>query len=182
MPKVVDPCAKREEIVNAAMGVFTRHGFRDTNLQRVAAAAGMGKSSLYHYFPTRESLAAGGDPPDRRLSSLLDAVIDLFDAWIQSGPLLLECLRDEHGREVFRDTVRRIRAALTRLIRDGQAQGSFRAGDANALSALIVGCLDGVLLQEIIDPTTRGRAAVRRELKRALEGAVVQPQRQRATE
>ncbi len=43
-------------IVEAASHVFATHGFERTTMEMVAQRAQMGKASLYHYFPTKQSL------------------------------------------------------------------------------------------------------------------------------
>ena len=58
MPKVVDPTIQREDIRSAARSVFARRGVRGTGLAHVAEAAGMARSSLYHYYPDKDSLLA----------------------------------------------------------------------------------------------------------------------------
>jgi AcrR family transcriptional regulator len=47
---------KRENIITAAGKVFGRHGFKETRMEKVAEEAGMGKSSLYYYFISKEEL------------------------------------------------------------------------------------------------------------------------------
>jgi AcrR family transcriptional regulator len=47
---------KREKIITAAGIVFGRHGFKETRMEKVAEEAGMGKSSLYYYFLSKEEL------------------------------------------------------------------------------------------------------------------------------
>jgi AcrR family transcriptional regulator len=47
---------KREQIITAAGIVFGRHGFKETRMEKVAEEAGMGKSSLYYYFLSKEEL------------------------------------------------------------------------------------------------------------------------------
>ena len=47
---------KRERIITAAGTVFGRYGFKDTRMDKIAAEAGMGKSSLYYYFISKEEL------------------------------------------------------------------------------------------------------------------------------
>ncbi|MBE0432680.1 TetR/AcrR family transcriptional regulator [candidate division WOR-3 bacterium] len=46
----------REEIVNAAREVFGRYGFRKSTMDEIARAARKGKSSLYHYFKSKEDV------------------------------------------------------------------------------------------------------------------------------
>lgn len=51
----VDP---REEILDAAAGLFTTVGYAGTTTRAVAAAAGLQQPSLFHYFPSKEDLLA----------------------------------------------------------------------------------------------------------------------------
>jgi AcrR family transcriptional regulator len=190
MPKVIDPLQKRREILAVAATVFSQHGYGGTNLQRVASAAGMGKSSLYHYFPTRDALfeallqdllgreaamfdevLAAEGTPSQRFDALIDGITDLIDEWVKAGPLLLDCLRDERGRRALRDTLRRVRKALAQLIADGQASGDFRRGDPVALATVVIGCLDGVLLLRLLEPTSH-RTSLAVELRHLLRAGL----------
>src|SRR5690349_10056538 len=47
---------RRAAILRAAAGVFARRGYRDTNLQDVAAALGLAKGTLYLYYRGKEEL------------------------------------------------------------------------------------------------------------------------------
>ena len=47
---------KREKIITAAGNVFGRHGFKEARMEKIAGEAGMGKSSLYYYFISKEEL------------------------------------------------------------------------------------------------------------------------------
>lgn len=48
--------AKAQEIVQAALETFDRHGFQATSLEQIAGHAGIGKSTLYEYFNSKEEL------------------------------------------------------------------------------------------------------------------------------
>jgi len=191
MPKVIDVQEKRREILAAAAATFARHGYSGTNLQRVAVAAGMGKSSLYHYFPTRDALfdalvqdllrreeaafdelAAAPGPASERLEALMTAILDLTGEWLKAGPLLVECLRDPRGRRAVQQALRRIRTALATLIKDGQRRGDFRGGNADALATVVLGCFDGVLLQGLLQPDLARRAGVATELRKLVRAGL----------
>lgn len=47
---------RQEQILEAATRIFARRGYPATDLQEVADALGVGKGTLYRYFPTKESL------------------------------------------------------------------------------------------------------------------------------
>src|SRR5215510_7996935 len=46
----------RSHILQRAQALFYERGFRGVSMDEVAAAAGMKKANLFHYFPTREAL------------------------------------------------------------------------------------------------------------------------------
>jgi AcrR family transcriptional regulator len=48
--------AKREEILAAAVAEFAHRDFHEVLMDDVAARAGVGKGTLYRYFPTKEEL------------------------------------------------------------------------------------------------------------------------------
>ncbi|MEM9216834.1 MAG: TetR/AcrR family transcriptional regulator [Cyanobacteria bacterium P01_F01_bin.150] len=56
MPKIVDKAAKRQEILEAAIAVFAKKGYHAAKMTDIASEAGMGKGTLYEYFPTKEAL------------------------------------------------------------------------------------------------------------------------------
>ena len=48
--------ARRAEIVDVAIAVFRERGFKQANLDDVAASLGTGRASLYHYVPSKAHL------------------------------------------------------------------------------------------------------------------------------
>jgi len=48
--------ARQTEILDAAIGVFLRYGFRKTSMDDLARAAGISRQGLYLHFPTKEAL------------------------------------------------------------------------------------------------------------------------------
>jgi AcrR family transcriptional regulator len=47
---------RREQVIDAAIDVFSRQGFRQGSLRDVASVAGLTVPGLLHYFPTKEQL------------------------------------------------------------------------------------------------------------------------------
>jgi AcrR family transcriptional regulator len=47
---------RRGEMLNAAMGVIVHKGFLETSMREIAEAAGVGKSTLYDYFPSKDEI------------------------------------------------------------------------------------------------------------------------------
>jgi AcrR family transcriptional regulator len=48
--------ARRDEIVDSAIPVFLRFGFKKTSMDAVALAAGISRQAVYLHFPNKESL------------------------------------------------------------------------------------------------------------------------------
>ncbi len=62
-----------EEVVAKIRDVFRDYGYEGATLSRIARATGLGRSSLYHYFPRGKAAM---------MSSALDAVEQLLDEHI----------------------------------------------------------------------------------------------------
>src|SRR5579864_7390557 len=70
-----------EQILDAAAELFARHGYADTDTQLLAEKLGVGKGTLYRYFPSkRELFLAAADRVMRRLHECIeDAIKDVED-------------------------------------------------------------------------------------------------------
>jgi AcrR family transcriptional regulator len=67
---------RREEILDAAAQLFAERGYSDADTQHLADRVGVGKGTLYRYFPSKEDLfLASADRVMRRLRQRLDAAI-----------------------------------------------------------------------------------------------------------
>ena len=60
---------RRQAILQAALGLFSRFGLHGTSVDQVAAGAGISKSNLLYYFATKEEL-------------YVCVLRDLLDAWL----------------------------------------------------------------------------------------------------
>ena len=60
----------RETILEAALEVFSQHGFRGATLDMIAGAAGLSKPNLLYYFPSKEAIHV------TLLSQLMDTWLD----------------------------------------------------------------------------------------------------------
>jgi len=169
MPKIVDADSQRDDIREAARRVFAERGVRGTGLTHVADAVGMGRSSLYHYYPDKDSLLADlvremleqeralfrtclrGGTPLSRLEKLARACGALFPEWAAFGRLILE-LRLEDAKPLKR-YFRGLRRDLGAVITEGQQDGSFsNALGADVYASMVLAVIDGLLLQYFVDP------------------------------
>jgi AcrR family transcriptional regulator len=170
MPKIVDAGEQRRAIRRAAHRVFARRGVKGVGLAHVAAEAGVGRSSLYHYYRDKSALvrdlardllreeealfasaARGEGSAMERIERLLLALDDMFESWSAVGKLLLD-LRTIDRRQ-FRDFFRRARGHLASVIAEGQRDGEIDAAiDPELAAATIIGAIDGLLLQYFVEP------------------------------
>lgn len=68
--------SRREEILDAAVRLFARHGFSGTDTQALADELGVGKGTLYRYFPSKcELFLAAADRVMRQMRRHVDAAI-----------------------------------------------------------------------------------------------------------
>src|SRR5262245_61425521 len=48
--------SKREELIDTALRLFSRHGYRATGIDTILAEAGVAKMTLYHHFKSKDEL------------------------------------------------------------------------------------------------------------------------------
>ncbi len=74
----IDRCAeRREEILEAATQLFATQGYAETDTQQLADKLGVGKGTLYRYFPSkRELFLAAADRGMRKLCASIDASVE----------------------------------------------------------------------------------------------------------
>jgi AcrR family transcriptional regulator len=51
-----EPKDRKEQILNEARSLFTRHGFRKCTTGDISSACGLTKAALYHYFESKEQI------------------------------------------------------------------------------------------------------------------------------
>ncbi|HEU4753536.1 MAG TPA: TetR/AcrR family transcriptional regulator [Armatimonadota bacterium] len=141
----------RDEILDAADRLLTRFGYRKMTVDDLAVEAGIGKGTVYLYFPSKqevalcwvdrlirrlvrclEQLAAEERPAPERLRAMLLARVEfLFESAVERFHVLEELygvLRDAYMPR-RQDYLRWEGAVLARVLRDGIAAGELRECD-----------------------------------------------------
>jgi TetR/AcrR family fatty acid metabolism transcriptional regulator len=187
LPKRVDEKAQRERIRLAAIAVFAKRGLATTGLAHVARAAGMQRSTLYHYYEDKAALVRDlarsvldGEealfraaleregPARERILQVCRELADVLASRSELGRILVELWASEP--RLVRAMLRRVRAGVAEIVRQGQKSGEIRAQlDADAAAALLVGLLDGLFIQHFLDPT---EVVADRALRRTLVDSV----------
>lgn len=76
----------RDLILEAALEVFSTHGFRGATLDQIASEAGLSKPNLLYYFPSKEAIH------NALLSGLMDTWLDPLRTLDASGEPIAELL------------------------------------------------------------------------------------------
>ena len=187
----------RASIIDAAATLMYQKGVSLTSLDDVLAAAGSGKSQLYHYFDSKADLVAA--VIERQLELVLARQPSLthieswdgIDAWVSEiltahsapggpfacplGTMAAELKNDRTFRPLLDDAFRRWEAPLARGLQTIQDRGELVAeADPNRLASIVIAALQGGMLLARV----RGDIA---PLRDTLEGAVAQLRHWRAT-
>ena len=119
----------RATILNAALNVFSAHGFRGATVDQIATEAGLSKPNLLYYFPSKEAIHAA------LLSGLLETWLAPLHDLDADGEPMEEILSYIHRKlQMSRELPRESRLFANELV-----QGAPRIHDAlsNDLKALV---------------------------------------------
>ncbi len=158
---------RRRRLLDAAAAIFARNGYAGTRIEDIAAASGASKGLLYHYFGGKEAVfealvaravrgtlrlldgcAARAGTPAERLRWLIEQEMagmtdDRLSVLVLTQALTSDATPSGARRLVGELGVRAL-DVTTRLIADGQADGSVVAGDPKQLAELLHACLQGL--------------------------------------
>ncbi|OUS35287.1 TetR family transcriptional regulator [Rhodobacterales bacterium 56_14_T64] len=119
----------RAAILEAALEVFSTHGFRGTTVDQIATEAGLSKPNLLYYFPSKEAIF------NELMSGLLDTWLDPLRSLDPDGDPLQEILSYvERKLQMSRDFPRESRLYANEIV-----QGAPRMLDtiSNDLKSLV---------------------------------------------
>lgn len=84
-----------DRILDAALRVFRRHGFRRSSIEQAAEEAGLTRQALYHHFPSKEALFRA--VLERLYAQAIAAEITAASAAEEAGADLADILMAEIG-------------------------------------------------------------------------------------
>lgn len=179
-PHVVDKEAKKREILRAAMKVFAQNGVVNTKMTDIAIAAGIGKGTIYEYFRSKEDIFAeaytrvfqGTEEqigcvlesrigPEEKLKRLMTITIEGFfgDGGEFAGIMMAfwsEGIRNKDERIIeiinLQEVYSQYRGMISGILEEGIRKRVFRKVDTFLTASVLIGAMDGILLQCILDP------------------------------
>jgi AcrR family transcriptional regulator len=162
------PDERPQELLEAALRVFAERGYSNARLEEVAAAAGVTKGAVYHYFSNKEelllralehyqalafgrveeALRAESGPASARIGVALRALFRSPSSGRREVLLLLQSVIYDVP-DLYRQWVAtgpmKAWQIVADLIEDGKLRGEFRSDVDSGVAARIF--LSGVLMQ-----------------------------------
>jgi TetR/AcrR family transcriptional regulator len=118
----------RELILDAALEVFSQHGFRGATLDQIAEGAGLSKPNLLYYFPSKEEVHKA------LLTGLLDTWLDPLRAMDPGGVPLAEIMAYVRRKlDLARDYPRESRLFAGEILQGAPRMRSAIEGDLRHL-------------------------------------------------
>lgn len=166
---------RREQILDAALEVFSQHGDRGSSLQEIADRVGLSLPGLLHYFGSREELLLAvlerRDVLDAESRTVKDevevhspgeAVVrtvrhnmeqpGLVKLFVALSAAATEPAHHAHG--FFADRYRDLALAIQKGLESGRESGEIRAdADTGHMARLLLAVADGLQVQWLMDPS-----------------------------
>lgn len=166
--------ATRAALLHAAIAEFATFGFRRASIEGVARRAGVSRATLYLHWSSKEALIRAlvqhlhdehlaamqrvlNDPPaglEARLTAVLEARFLRFVELMSGSPHAAE-FYDMHNRlcgDIARESQRRSRQLLARLLRDADRAGEVDLGrvglNAARVAEVLFDCAHGAKGEE----------------------------------
>jgi AcrR family transcriptional regulator len=126
---------RRAAILDSALEVFARHGYRGASIDDIAAAAGISKALIYEHFPSKRHLhmallerhvgelferlvasAATSEPGEVRLRAGVDAFLSFVEARPDAFRMLFRDAVDPEVAEILRGVGQQAALQVSELI------------------------------------------------------------------
>jgi len=171
MPKGIplteeDQARRRHEIFHQVVKVFVKKGFREASMHEIAQAAGLGKSTLYDYFKTKDEIliyffadhlsdlndeaqkiALQNLSADKRLRQIMEKYLEslqenknLFLKLMQEA----QCLKSE-GQKQVQEKRHAYQDLVHALIDEGIREGVFRNVNSLLAARLLISGISSVI-------------------------------------
>jgi AcrR family transcriptional regulator len=183
--------AKRAEIVDVALELFSRKGYDRTSFREVARLVGLSQAGLLHHFRTKEELFVEVlRRRDERNSRFYDQTVDhdvtvdglieiIKHNTVEPGLVRLYVAMSAEStdaassaRQFFVNRYEMLRSNIAADIRRKQAAGELPDSlDPQSAASLVVAAADGLQLQWLLDPDQVDMGAMLEQLTSLLHGS-----------
>jgi len=168
---------RRRQILDAALATFAAKGYDKTTMEDIRVAGDVSKGTLYLYFDTKEALFAAAieylfgdllaqleqvaaeshvESATGRLRAFLGALNRMSDEEDERIGLyvdfFVQAWQHDSVQAVLADAYQRYITVLTAMVQQGIDAGEFHPIDAEIMARIILGAMDGIMLQKLVDP------------------------------
>ena len=184
MPRPSMEAERREQILDATCDVIADAGLPHLRMADIAKAAGVSSGMIHYYFDTKRDVVAAALEYNltnslRRHQWLLDSgkdplsiLQDLIESYLPGDrqsvrgwkvwiTLWAEAMRDPTLQELNEQLYGRWRDLVIDVIRRAQQQGLARPGDPAQMANMLVGMLDGLAVQVLLNTSNLPLPALR---------------------
>ena len=158
------PKLSKDEVVERLMAVFRAHGYDGASLKLLSEATGLGKSSLYHYFPNGKDdmvdavfsrageeltetvftpLNASGDP-EHRLREAVKGLVQFYDGG--QSACLIEAFSNGAAADLFAAHTQGAATALEAGLAKVSQESGHTASEAERLAEEALIAIQGALV------------------------------------
>ncbi|MCK8825385.1 TetR/AcrR family transcriptional regulator [Fuchsiella alkaliacetigena] len=155
--------AKKKQIIEAAIDIFSKKGSAETTMQEVAEEAGVGKGTIYRHFDNKEGLVSALikfgideltaeiiknikdiDDPVKKLEGLIDTKLEFYN---QNHSFCKFLMRELWGyKDKFEENIREVRMNHTVLIEEiiaaGVETGDFKEVNIETAAVALIGMVN----------------------------------------
>ena len=176
-PKFVDKKAKKNIILKSSMKIFAQKGIANTKMSDIAVESNIGKGTIYEYFKNKEEIFKESfnyfreelegtiarqifklTDPEEKLRSLIISFADvvdnqtfdfieiIFDFWAEG-------IRHHDENKIFdlKEMYVEYRNLIISILEEGIKKGIFKDMDTTITASILLGSIDGLTLQWIMD-------------------------------
>lgn len=172
MPKGIplteeEQAKRRHEIFHQVVNVFLKKGFQETSMREIAEAAGLGKSTLYDYFKTKDEIllyyfedqlndltveaqqiAMQNKSADKRLREVTEMHMEFLQAnksLFMKMSMEAQRLKPESQKKI-QEKRHAYQDLLRALIDEGIREGTFRKVDSLLAARILITSMAPVVL------------------------------------
>ncbi len=176
MPRIINKNQKKAEILKSAIKVIAEKG-SNAKMSDIAAQAGIGKGTIYEYFQNKDEIISEsiffymqeiGNSVNTKIADLTDPFDKLeafFNGWIDflDTPMFkyIEVMFHFWAQGILNNSssspfdmrmmYKLYRDQLKKLLDDCIKKKNRTTPDTNIISSILIGSLDGLVLQWIVD-------------------------------
>lgn len=155
---------RKQEILYAGLSLFIQKGYSGTTIKDIANAVGMSTGLLFHYFSSKEELylalvtlgiegpMSNVQPTPQEPMAFFESTAERILSYIRMEPFVAKMFVLMHQAYYSDDVPARVKTLLSgfdiytptaEIVRQGQANGTIRAGDPLALSIAFWSAIQG---------------------------------------